>query len=167
MFQQTVKKLGDDTIFVKPICEFFELAYDNQVINIKNDRILSTSTGKKPCKTMFGDNYPRLYLSKKGFVRWVQIINPNVIAPHLKEKFEQYQELLFDYIYGSIENEREMKRTVIRLNKLEKLYSKIGLEIKKEKANQYKYINNRFLPVQTSLTFPESKAIAEINQFEN
>ena len=157
MYHQTIKKLDDDTIFIKPLCDFFELTYDNQVVNIKNDRILSKCTGKKPDKKTFGDSYPRLYLSKKGFIRWIQIINPNLIAEHLQEKFEIYQEMLFDYMFGSMEREKEMSVKVQRVNKLVQLYSKIGLEIKSLKADINLYLNERY--VQTKIDFKPQKSL--------
>jgi len=160
MFRKTIRKKDDDTIFVKPLCDFFKLDYTNQVEKINLDHILKKQTGKKPDYNIFGDNISRAYLTKKGFVRWVEILNPNVIQKELRSKFELYQEMLFDFMYGSIEKEREMKVKVTRLHKLEKLYSKIGLEIKRIKSDVNIYLNERF--VQTQIDFKEPKAIDKI-----
>ena len=108
-FQETVKSEGD-IIFVKPLCDFFKINYDNQAERIKNDQILSNCTGKKPFKTLFGDNYPRVYLDKKGFVRWIQIINPSILQDGLRERFIQYQSDIFDYLYGTVQEENEIKK---------------------------------------------------------
>jgi len=35
-------------------------------------------------KTLFGDNYPRLCLDKKGFIRWIHLLNPNIIDKNLR-----------------------------------------------------------------------------------
>lgn len=109
IFQTTVKADGD-IIFVKPVCDFFKINYDNQAERIKNDQILSNCTGKKPFKTLFGDNYPRVFLTKKGFVRWIQIMNPSILPENLREKFIQYQNDIFDYLYGTAQEKTNIKR---------------------------------------------------------
>lgn len=102
VFNQTIKT-QDDFIFVKPICDFFQIDYDKQAVKIKNDPILMNCAAKKPFKTLFGDSYPRLCLPKKGFMRWIQLINPNTLPAELREKFKQYQADVFDFFYGSAE----------------------------------------------------------------
>ena len=71
MFESTVSYEGDQ-IFVKPLCDFFKIDYQNQVERIRNDSILANSYGKNRNKMVFGDNYPRVSLDKKGFIRWIQ-----------------------------------------------------------------------------------------------
>lgn len=161
MFRQTIKKLDEDTIFIKPLCDFFQIDSEYQVENIRNDRILSKSYGKKRNKILFGDNYPRVFLTQKGFIRWIQIINSNTVAEHLKEKFEIYQELLFDYMFGNMDREREMSVKVRRINKLVRLYSKIGLEIKAVKADINLYLNERF--EQKTIDFKPQKSVQNEN----
>lgn len=161
MFQQTIKKMDDEAIFVKPLCDLFNLNYDNQVSNIKNDRILSKSTGKKPDKMFFNDSYPRLYLTKKGFVRWVQIINPNLIDEQLKEKFETYQEMLFDFLYGESlvpnikrqhEIEIELKEVNKNINKFMIRHKELIFEKKQLSISNYR---------QLGLEFPDDRPTLE------
>jgi hypothetical protein len=109
IFNRTIKT-DDECIFVKPLCDFFQIDYDNQVVRIKNDAVLSSQTGKKPFETLFGDTRPRVCLTKKGFVRWIQLINPNTLPENLREKFMQYQTDIFDFFYGTAQEETEIRR---------------------------------------------------------
>lgn len=164
MFRQTVQYSGQN-IWVKPVCEFFELDVRNQHRKIKNDPILGKLVGKNTPdldenEKLVGKNHTdlgeidsngRILLSKKGFVRWIQIINSNTIVEHLREKFNLFQEFVFDYLYGSVEDEEQIKLHYTRLQKLERLYSKIGTEIKREKAIVATFLNGRY--TQLSLNF--------------
>jgi len=109
IFQNTIRYEGE-YIYVKPLCDFFKIDYQNQVEKIRNDAILSNSYGKNPNKTVFGDNYPRVFLTKKGFVRWIQLINPATLPRELQEKFVEYQTDIFDYFYGTAQEENDIKR---------------------------------------------------------
>lgn len=165
MFRQTIQYSGQN-IWVKPVCEFFELDVRNQHKKIKNDPILGKLVGKntpdfdetgklvEKNHTDLGeiDSNGRILLSKKGFVRWVQIINSNTVAEHLREKFNVFQEYVFDYLYGSVEDEDQIKIHYSRLQKLEKLYSKIGHEIKREKAAVEEYLNTRYIQLNINFT---------------
>lgn len=164
MFRQTVQYSGQN-IWVKPVCEFFELDVQNQYTKIKKDPILGKLYGKNNTDfekngNLVGKNTPdlgeidnngRILLSKKGFLRWVQIINANTIKEVLREKFISYQTLVFDYLYGSAEDEEQIKVHYNRMQKLERLYSKIGTEIKREKAIVATFLNDRY--TQLSLNF--------------
>lgn len=109
VFQNTIMYEGE-YIFVKPLCDFFKIDYQNQVEKIRNDAILSNSYGKNPNKTVFGDNYPRVFLTKKGFVRWIQLINPATLPLELQGKFIEYQTDIFDYFYGTAQEENDIRR---------------------------------------------------------
>ena len=150
MFRQTVQYSGQN-IWVKPVCEFFEISVQNQHRKIKNDSILGKLWTKKSADLGEIDNNGRILLSKKGFIRWIQIINANTIVEHLQEKFSIYQELVFDYLYGSAEDEEQIKIHYSRMQKLERLYSKVGSEIKREKAIVATFLNGRY--TQLSLNF--------------
>lgn len=81
--------------FVKPICDFFKIDYDNQVKNIKNDRICQTGTGKKTDETVFGDKRDHLTLSTKTVLRWIQTVNPSIIDGQIRDKFIEFQSNIF------------------------------------------------------------------------
>jgi hypothetical protein len=117
-FKTTVKSEGDH-IFVKPLCDFFQINYDNQSERIKNDPILSNCTGKKPFKMLFGDNYPRIYLTKKGFVRWIQLISPAILPKEHRAKFIQYQIDIFDFFYGTAQEENEIRKLMDEKQKID------------------------------------------------
>ena len=99
------------------------------------------------------------YYQKKGFVRWIQIINANTVTEHLREKFSIFQELIFDYLYGSIEEEEQTKLHYNRLRKLVRLYGKIGSEIKKEKTIVSHFLNVKYN--QLTLNFDSQHQLTE------
>lgn len=94
---------ADGDWFVKPICDFFKIDYENQVKRINRDKICQTDTGKKADESVFGDNIPRLTLQDRGFSRWIQIINPSIVAGELREKFELFQANIFQYLWSGSE----------------------------------------------------------------
>ncbi len=142
MFTETIR-FQNSNIWIKPVCDFFKLDVQNQYTKIKNDPILGKLYGKNSTdlsenNKLYGKSTPdlgeidkngRVLLSKKGFVRWIQIINANTIVEHLREKFILYQSLVFDFIYGSFEQEQKIKVDYQRLKKLRNLYATIGREI--------------------------------------
>lgn len=160
MFNETVKYQGDD-IWIKPFCDFFGISYKWQVEVLRKDHILSSMVRKNSNETLFGDKRDRVLLPKKGFVRWIQLINPKTVNEDLRDKFKKFQEFIFDFLYGSIQEERDIKFHYSRLNKLEKLYSKIGTEIKREKKFLADQLNKRFL--QLSIPFSNKNQIEENN----
>lgn len=143
IFKETVKYDGT-LIWIKPICDFFNINYENQTRVIKSDKILSNQSTKKSSSLLFGDNYRRVLLTKKGYVRWIQILNPNLVKEELREKFEYYQEVIFDFIFGSIEEKEQIALKKLRLIKLIKLDNKIKTEIKICQTIINKYIDNDF-----------------------
>lgn len=185
MFRKTVQYDGQ-LIWVRTVCDFFNLDVQNQYTRIKNDAILGKLYGKNSTdllkseilyeenaqnssknRTMVRKNRPdlgkidengRILLSKKGFIRWIQIINANKIAVPMRERFVKFQELIFDYLYGIAEDEENIKLHYARLQKLERLYSKIGNEIKREKTTVAQLLNGRY--TQLSLNFSSGHQLA-------
>lgn len=151
MFDTTVKYSGDQ-IFVKPFCDFFQINYRNQCRIIKNDVILQTSCTKKYDKLLFGDERERLTLSKAGFLRWIQLLNAQIVHVSLKEKLIDYQCLIFEFLLGKIHSEDKTKLAYNRLNKLKNLQSKIRLEIKKSEKEIQGYLVSKFGQTELKLT---------------
>jgi len=123
LFRQTVVAEHNDCIFIHPVCEIFEIDSKNQYKIIKNDPILSNQGGKKTASLLFGDNYLRVFLTRKGFIRWIQLLNPNIVREDLREKLIQYQTNIFDYIYGealvpNIKREHEIELRQRELNSI-------------------------------------------------
>ena len=170
MFTETIR-FQNSNIWIKPVCDFFKLDVQNQYTKIKNDPILGKLYGKNSTvlsqnNKLVGKNTPdlgeidkngRVLLSKKGFVRWIQIINANTIVDHLREKFILYQSLVFDFIYGSFEQEQQIKVDYQRLKKLKHLYSTIGREIQRVETNVKRYMDSRFC--QLSLPLNDTQQI--------
>lgn len=157
MFTATVKSdNNNEDIFIKPLCDFFKIDQENQGDRIKNDPILAKSSGKKPMKTLFGDNYPRVYLDKKGFLRWIQILNPNIIDEALRPSFLIYQELILDYLIGSAEEQKLIGDLNAKLQNLKLEYSNLGNEIRITTKALFAALNSRY---QYSLPFEAQKEI--------
>lgn len=170
MFKSTVQ-YQNELIWVKPVCDFFNLHDKNQYQKIKKDPILGNLVGKNHPDSSENENLRtknrpdlgmidangRILLSRKGFIRWVQIINANTVDESLRDRFVKYQELVFDYLYGSLEEEKETKLHYQRLKKLERLYGKIGAEIKREKQVLAGYLDNRY---QIKLNFNGQQALS-------
>ncbi len=145
IFESTIRKI-DGLIFIKPLCDFFHIDYDNQVKRIGKDPILKNQTSKKTDKSLFGDKIPRLAVSKRGFVRWIQIINPQIVQVSLRKKFIDYQIRIFDYLYSSsIERDDQAAKDYVRLLKLKKLYSVIGNEIQRVDRNFKEYLAGKYV----------------------
>lgn len=117
-------------IWIKPFCDFFGLDVRNQHKKIKNDPILKNLVEKNTPDFGDVDKNGRILLTKKGFIRWIQIINPNIVNPDLRQSFILFQEKVFDFIYGSIDEKEIIATKNQRLEKLKKLEKKIKQEIK-------------------------------------
>jgi hypothetical protein len=170
MFKSTVQ-YQNELIWVKPVCDFFNLHDKNQYQKIKKDPILgklwtdsSTELSEngnqyRLLSTDLGavDTNGRILLSRKGFIRWVQIMNAKSVDENLRDRFVSYQELVFDYLYGSLQEEQETALHYQRLRKLERLYGKIGAEIKREKQVLAGYLDNRY---QMKLNFNGQQALS-------
>jgi len=152
-FNATIKTEGD-YIFVKPVCDFFNIEYNNQVERIKVDSILSTCFGKKSNSLIFGDNYQRIYLTRKGFVRWIQLINPSLIPEELQERFVKYQADIFDFMFGTAEQEIRLRELVKEENRTEEDLTILRRQRRLVRVALRKALNDRF---QLSITFNNPK----------
>ena len=156
MFQSTVKT-DYDRIYVKPLCDFFQINYANQVDRIKNDPILANSFGKNKNKLLFGDSYPRVTLDKKGFMRWIQLINPSTLPEDLREKFLNYQTLIYDYFYGTTESRDQIILLTSRKQQLREQMKELVRETKQVNKNLNMAIYQNF---QYELPFSEQTSIS-------
>ncbi len=157
MFESTVRYEGDQ-IFVKPLCDFFKIDYQNQVERIRNDSILASSYGKNRNKMVFGDNYPRVSLDKKGFIRWIQLINPSILPEDMRENFVNYQTLIFDFFYGSAEQENSIQILVNRSQYLDEQLRELARQKRMVKKHLTQVLNERY---QYSINFNEQTAITQ------
>ncbi len=165
LFTETVKTSENDVIFVQPICDLFEISLQNQQRIIQNDPVLSKDWTKKSSKMIFGNEHPRTALSRKGFIRWIQLINPNNVKEDLREKLTEYQTMIFDYLYGetlipNVTREYELELLKKNLNKeinnLMEQHKKAELEIKSLKKNNF---------AQLGFDFPKDKPLDELKPF--
>jgi hypothetical protein len=157
MFTETVKET-DNMIWVRPVCDFFKIDVRNQHKNIKNDAILSKMVGKNTPSFGGIDDYGRIWLTKKGFIRWIQIINPNIIPTQLQEQFIDYQEKISDFLLGSMEEHEMIAATNNRLQNLKGQYSQLGNQIRQTQKELQQLLNNRY---QYRLPFTPVKQLPE------
>ena len=139
-----------------PLCDFFGITYKWQITVIKSDPILKNEWKKTSSEMQFGDNRSRVCLTKKGFIRWVQLLNVNLVREELRERFIQYQAFIFDFMYGGLDRKEEASNSYARLKKLKRLYGKIGAEIQQCEKEVKKYFEDHF---QLSLFDGPQKAI--------
>lgn len=107
---KTIVENEEQYIFVEPVCDFFKISFKNQKRTINEDSILQSEGTKKYHELLFGDKRLRLCLSKRGFIRWIQIINAQLVHPELRDLFVQYQVAVFDYLWtGNIQKTDQLE----------------------------------------------------------
>jgi len=166
LFQKTIISDENNHIFVQPLCDFFGISNQNQSRIIKTDPILSKEWTKKSNEFLFGDKHSRNCLSKKGFLRWIQLISPNIVKQELKEKLIEYQVLVFDYIYGShlIPNLKRQYEIDNRLKELNKIINQSMVEHRELSLEKKLLTINNY--TQMGLPFEEdyAKPVKKINK---
>lgn len=155
VFEKSIK-YQNDFIWVKPVCDMLKIDYKYQVEVIRNDPILSGMVEKNSSEMLFGDKRSRILLPKKGFIRWIQIINPTIVNNELRPKLIQFQTMVFDLLYGSLEAEQKAREKYTRLMELRSEYARIGREIQQLDKDLKNYLKHKF---QYSLSFDEDKKI--------
>jgi len=94
----------DGSIFVEPVCKFFGINFKSQKRRFLEDPILQSEGTKKYHELAFGDKRLRLCVGRRGFIRWIQIINAEIVHPHLQKLFIEYQVAIFNYLYNGNES---------------------------------------------------------------
>lgn len=140
MFNSTVKYCGE-LIFIQPVCDFFGIDYLNQRKIINRNPLLKRSVSKNTSMLLFGDERERICLTKQGFITWILQLRCQIVHHNLREKLLRYQELIFDFMFGSIEREEKARLNYARLQKLKSLYGKIGGEIQKCEKEMRNYLD--------------------------
>jgi len=128
MFHSTIKYSGE-SIFIQPFCDFFGIDYLNQKRLINSHPFLKTSVSKKTSMLLFGDERERLAFTKQGFLAWILQLKYQIVHPNLKESLLKYQSSIFEFLFGNVQREDEVRAKYARLSKLKKLKTKIGKEI--------------------------------------
>lgn len=152
MFDKTINQI-DDFVFVKPICDFFKINYENQCRVIQKDSILQSCSTKKSNKMLFGDERDRHTLSKKGFIRWIQLINPQLVQVSLREKLEIYQTNVFEYFYQSAIEKKQFFEIYSEILSLKKAQKEISSKIKEKTdcLHSFKFIREMRLSLPVDL----------------
>ncbi|NQU55163.1 MAG: hypothetical protein HQ522_21810 [Bacteroidetes bacterium] len=171
MFSDTIRN-ENGLILITPVCELFNLHVQNQYSKIKKDPILGKLYGKNHTDsaqneklygkntTEFGeiDKNGRIFLTKKGFLRWIQIINPNTLEEELREKFIMYQEMISDFLFGSLEEHETITRVNHELQQWKQRYSEAGTMVKKKQAELILLLNTRY---QYRIEFNQNKTLSK------
>lgn len=158
MFNDAIVYSGEN-VWVKPLCDFFEINVQNQYRKIKKDRILTKLRIKMSADLGEIDENGRILLSKKGFLRWVQIINPNTVKPEMREQFILFQELVFDYLYGNARAEEQAKLDYNKIKRYRKLYAKIGRELQRLERSFGGYLDSKFNQLSINFDNNNSKEV--------
>lgn len=93
----------DGSIFVEPVCKYFGINFKSQKRRFLEDPILQSEGTKKYHELAFGDKRLRLCVGRRGFIRWIQLINAEIVHPHLQKLFIEYQIAIFNYLYNGNE----------------------------------------------------------------
>ena len=157
MFSDTIKN-ENGLIWIKPVCDFFKLHVKNQYHNIKKDPILTKLVQKnrpdldknenlvRKNVPVFGeiDKNGRILLSRKGFLRWIQIINPNTIPEDIRDAFILYQGMVVDFLFGSVEEHETITKVNYELQQWKQKYCEAGTMIRKKQAELTLLLNTRY-----------------------
>jgi hypothetical protein len=127
-------KFETEHIWVEPVCDFFKVSYRNATRTIQSDHFLASEWIKKSSDLLFFDKRRRFLLTKKGFVRWIQLINPNTVDPELKDKLIQFQVFVFDHLYGAAEQQLEEANLYAEINAKRSERLKLAREIRQAEA---------------------------------
>jgi hypothetical protein len=157
IFTETVKE-ENSLIWIKPLCDFFEISVQNQHRKLKKDSILINLWIKKSTDLGEIDKNGRVLLTKKGFLRWIQTLNPSLVPYSLREKFIHYQANIFDYLFGSMEEHEMIAATNNRLQNLKGQYSQLGNQIRQTQKELQQLLNNLY---QYRLPFTPVKQLPE------
>ena len=135
LFNDLVKRSNDGEIFVRPLCDFFGINYKHQSERIKKDEICGSQVGKNRLESYFHDTKVHLTLSKKGFIRWIQLLNAEIVRPELRSKFKEFQSNVFEYLYVGNQDKNQQLEDILQFNKettkLKSLYGRVGNAIQK------------------------------------
>lgn len=121
-------------IAVTPICKMFEMNVQSVHRTMKKDHILSDLWTKESTNLGYIEKNGTVWLSKRGFVRWIQNINPKYIKDQFRESFKNYQRLIFDYLYGKEEDYAKVKTNAQNIERYEQFISKAKARIKEIKS---------------------------------
>lgn len=159
MFTDTIRYDEKEMIWVKPLCDFFQIDTKYQYQRIKNDAVLGKLVGKnRPDLGRIDDN-GRIFLTQKGFLRWVQTINANTINDQLRDMFILYQSLIFDFFHGSAEERAHISRVNKEIQEWKQVYSEAGNMVRKKQSELTELLNHRY---QYRLDFSINAELPEI-----
>jgi len=144
IFKETVIYDENNDINVSFLCNLFEINYKNQKRFINNDHILSLSGTKKYQVGPNGKKRRMTSLSKEGFLRWIMILNPNIITESKRDLFKTYQKNLVEYLYGDksiIANTKTKYELKVKVKEIDKTIHNLMIE-RQEKITEIKRLDD-------------------------
>jgi len=168
---ESIKTSDTGNIFIDPFCDFFGIQTRNQLDRIKKDPICQSDMQKISCQSMFGDNKLRYCIGKRGFIRWIQIINPAILRTEFQELFVQYQVAVFDYLYNGSEARNtqleDLVNFTVNINRAIDLQRQLKSYMSEQNGFKNLCINsdsNEWAEIRLSLIEPKHYPIDEIEQ---
>jgi hypothetical protein len=131
-----------DQIAIKPVCEFFDISLQNQHRRMKKDLNFKKLWTKKSTDFGFLNQNGQVLLTKKGFIRWVQDINANIVRDDLIETLSTFQSMVFDFLFNSnIEKEKffEIYAEIVSMKNAQKELS-AKIKEKTEIIGSFKFV---------------------------
>jgi hypothetical protein len=141
----------DDLIWISPVCDFFNISRKWQQEVIRKDPFLASAVRKNSNYLLFGDRKTRVSLPKKAFIRWVQLINPEIVKEELRPKLMLFQNLVFDHLYGSAEERDQQSVLYKEMVNLENDRASINARLKTIRAALRRYWSKSYGQMQMNL----------------
>lgn len=154
----------DEYVWIKPICDFFEINDENQSRSIRKNPFLSNHSTKKSNSSLFGDNYRRVLVDKFGCLVWIAGINPNIIAEEKREAFKQFQNLIYEFMHGSVQENQRIKQLYAEKKVLALEMSKNRLRMGEINKLLDAYHDKRYLQGELPLNDSEPKQLGSGEQ---
>ena len=172
IFQKVIQKTENEQIAVRPICEYFEINYDNQLKHIKKDVILSQLYTQSRQLGSDGRSWDMISLPKDGVARWLNTINASLVTELHRNNFIDFLMALHEFLYKPKKTDNMAAEKLDQLMQIQEaidlkdetisLMKKEITELKSEKAKLKKQYNDVFKadPNQIKIPFPNPQPSA-------
>lgn len=142
LFQETIIE-HEDHVFIKPICDFFEINYENQQRILKKHPVLSNFTDLKVDDVHFLDKKKRTSLPKQQFLVWILGLPYQICREDLREKFAFYQSNIFDYLFGAVKMNDQIRKDLLRKKIIETQMKAYKKELSEINSRYQKFLKNQ------------------------
>lgn len=163
-FDLIIRPQSDGYIPIKPTCETFRMSHDYQVSKIKKDIVLNQLHKKIKVTGADGKTYKMFCLTKRGYFRWIDRLNSNVLPQEFREIFTYFQQNMDAYflkLEGDVRNYKDAFNDLQLHQKLRAKYKKHKYFVDKRIQEEDAIINCLIIngPPMPQLPFSESKQL--------